>query len=437
MTVPEQKKSCLSQYKNSPIRIDGGKPLMGRVKLQGSKNAALPIMAACILISGKCVLHNCPDITDVYYMQKLLECIGCKVVRQKHTISVEADKINTCHFPGYLVKKMRSSVILLGAMIGRIQEAGIDYPGGCVIGERPIDLHLMALERLGATIDIDGNFIRASVKELNGNVINFPFSSVGATQNAILAAVLAKGQTIINRASKEPEVVALCEFLNAAGADIIIEKNDTIRINGVERLHETEYHVMPDRIVAGTYLFAVMATGGKVTLENAPIGQMECVLNTVRKMGAEIKINSFAEKQKEIVITVLKRNKNIPYIQTKTYPGFPTDLQSPLMTAACVAEGQLIIRERIFANRFRIVEELQRMGADIRCVQDCAIVRGVKELEGRNVIARELRGGGALVIAGLCAKGITTVMDTEFIERGYEDIVRDLSALGARISNVE
>ncbi len=307
-----------------------------------------------------------------------------------------------------------------------------------MIGERPIDLHLYGLEKLGAQIWIEGNHIHAYVDELKGAVIELPFPSVGATQNIIMAAVTAQGTTVIKNAAREPEVTELCKFLNRAGAKIdyagAFLPEGRIIIHGVElsRLHEVSYEIITDRIVAGTYLFAALAVGGEVTLENTPIGQLDSICDIITRMGATIALD---EDRNEVTIYADDRSKiiNIPYIETQVYPAFPTDLQSPLLTAACIAKGQLKVREKIFSSRFRIVEELQRMGADVTVDEDLAVVTGGRELEGRTVIARELRGGAALVIAGLCASGITTVADAGYIERGYQDIVGDLTKLGARI----
>lgn len=337
---------------------------------------------------------------------------------------------------------MRSSVVMMGAMLGRLGEVHVNYPGGCVIGERPIDLHLYGLEKLGAQIWTEGNHIRAYADELKGAVVEFPFSSVGATQNVILAAVTAKGTTVIKNAAGEPEVTELCRFLNQAGADIDFSKvfmpGGKIVVHGVElsRLHGVDYHIISDRIVAGTYMFAALAAGGTVTLENVPIRQLGSVCDIITKMGAMITAD--ADKG-EITVAAADRERivNIPYIETDIYPAFPTDLQSPLLVAACMAKGTLEVREKIFSSRFRIVEELQRMGARIDVDGDRAVVTGGRELEGRNVIARELRGGAALVIAGLCASGITTVADSGYIRRGYQDIVGDLAGLGARIRYVD
>lgn len=416
---------------NNPIQIKGGNSLHGKVKIQGSKNAALPVLAATLLIRGSCVLGNCPQITDVLYMQKLLEHAGCQVERAGDKITVNADTVRECRLPREYVGKMRSSVILMGALLGRLGRVGIDYPGGCVIGERPIDLHLMALEKLGAQITTEGNYIYATAKKLVGNEIFFPISSVGATQNALLAAVTAQGTTILHHAACEPEVMALCEFLSLAGARIEGTGTDTLVIYGVDELHATEYEIIPDRIVAGTYLFAVMAAGGQVILQNAPVAQLGAVLSVLTGMGASI---ITCTDQNTMVIHAPDRPVNLPYVETEVYPGFPTDLQSLLLVAACIAEGELVLRERIFSGRFKIIEELLRMGAVIRQENDRAIIEGGHPLVGRNVIARELRGGAALLTAGLAANGITTVTDTMYIRRGYEDIIGDLTALGAVIA---
>lgn len=424
--------------------MEGKKPLGGRIWIQGSKNAALPILAACMLIPGKCVLRGCPNITDIDCMCNLLKSTGATIITIPDKASVEVDTRSVCEhrLPEKYVSAMRSSVIMMGAMLGRLGEVCVNYPGGCVIGERPIDLHLYGLEKLGAQVWIEGNHIHAYADELKGAVIEFPFSSVGATQNVILAAVTARGTTVIKNAAKEPEIIELCNFLNMAGARIdysgTLLKTGRIVIQGVElsKLHGVVYDVISDRIVAGTYLFAALAVGGAVTLENIPIRQLDSICDTIRGMGAEISVDA---DRNEMTINASDRDRivNISYIETDVYPGFPTDLQSPLLVAACMAKGRLAVREKIFSSRFRIVEELQRMGAEITVEGNTAIVTGGREMEGRTVIARELRGGAALVIAGLCASGITTVADSGYIRRGYQDIVGDFTKLGARISYVD
>lgn len=428
------------------IRMEGGRPLEGTVRIQGSKNASLPLIAACLLIPDKCVLEDCPDITDTGYMSRLITSAGGSV-RRRGSLSgtgvdmeIDARHINESRMPAKYVGAMRSSVILMGALLGRLGEVYVDYPGGCVIGERPIDLHLYGLECLGAQIWIEGSHIHAYADELVGAEIKFPSVSVGATQNTILAAVTARGTTVIQNAAREPEITALCEFLNRAGADITVPddfiQQGKLIIKGtpLSRLHGVTCSVIPDRIVAGTYLFAGLAAGGSIVLENAPIGHLESVCDIITGMGGVV---SGDEESGRLALEAPKRGalKNVPYIETMVYPGFPTDLQSQLMAAACVAEGSLTIKETIFSSRFKILEELQRMGAKLALKsEDTAVITGGAALEGRNVIAKELRGGAALVIAGLAADGITTVSDIRYINRGYQDIVGDFARLGAKIS---
>lgn len=430
---------------NASICMEGGNRLTGTVRIQGSKNAALPVLAASVLIPDTCVFQNVPNITDINCMENLLKSTGAVLEKkeERQELRINAVDIQEYRLPAKYVSAMRSSVVLMGALLGRIGEALVDYPGGCVIGERPIDLHLFGLEKLGAQIWTDKNRIHAYADELKGALISFPFPSVGATQNTILAAVTARGTTVIRNAAREPEVTALCDFLNKAGARIEIGHDfiatGRIVIHGVEisSLHGVEYEIIPDRIVAGTYLFAALGAGGSIALEHAPVTQLRSVCALMRRMGAEVVSDD--ENNRILVSTNENRRiQNIPFVETGVYPEFPTDLQSPLLACACVSKGELTIKERIFSNRFKVVEELVRMGADIGMLDKERVrVRGVEKLVGRTVIAQELRGGAALVIAGLAAEGITTVTDIRFIKRGYQDIVGDLKGLGARISYVD
>ncbi len=436
---------CNASICNASICMEGGKRLAGTVRVQGSKNAALPVLAASVLIPGTCVFKNVPYITDINCMENLLQSTGADLEKKEaaHALRINAVNIQEYRLPAKYVSAMRSSVVLMGALLGRLGEAIVDYPGGCVIGERPIDLHLFGLEKLGAQIWTDKNRIHAYADELRGALICFPFPSVGATQNTILAAVTARGTTVIKNAAREPEVTALCDFLNKAGACIEIGHDfiatGRIVIRGVEVscLHGVEYEIIPDRIVAGTYLFAALGAGGSITLENAPVAQLRSVCALIRRMGAEVVPDE--EKNRIWVSTDKNRRiQNIPFVETGVYPEFPTDLQSLLLACACVSEGELTIKERIFSSRFKVVEELVRMGADIETLDNkCVRVKGVEKLTGRTVIAQELRGGAALVIAGLAAEGITRVTDIRYIKRGYQDIVGDLKGLGARISYVD
>ncbi len=411
------------------IHIRGGKALFGETKIQGSKNAVLPVMAAALMIKDVCIIENCPRISDVYHMQQLLTGIGCRVTHIGHTLTIDARNIFEDTMSGDNVTGMRSSITLLGAMLGRVGEVTMAYPGGCVIGERPIDLHLNALRRMGVVIyEKDGGFT-ARVKELEGAVIHLPVSSVGATENVLLAAVMAKGVTVIQNAAKEPEIITLCEFLRQSGAVIEGIGGSVLIIQGRHELHGTCFTVPADRIVAGTYLMSVLGTGGHIFLEDAPAEQMRSVLQIAEEIGGEIHIS-----REGVDIIAGEHKRALPYVKTEVYPGFPTDMQSPLMSVLTTAEGISIIEETIFEDRFRILEQLKKMGAGIeRKGKRQAVISGVDFLLGCEVTAQELRGGAALVIAGCMAFGETVVRNPCFIERGYEDICRDYRNLGADI----
>lgn len=414
----------------SCIQIKGGRPFRGEVLIQGSKNAALPIMAACVLVPGVTVLQNCPDISDVDCMCQILRCVGVEIRRQEDVLFLDASCITSHCLPEEYVTRMRSSVILTGAMLGRCREISLYYPGGCVIGDRPIDLHLRALEKLGACFAANGRSLTATAPALTGSRIRLPFPSVGATENVILAAVAAKGTTYVDGCATEPEIVALCEFLKGAGAKIGGIGSGSLVIEGTKRLSESCYRVEPDRIVAGTYLLGTLAAGGDVFLRGAPQSQMESVLEVSRRMGAELAL------QKE-GIRVVRTGKlaGVGSICTGVYPGFPTDLQSPMLVALCRATGESRLTETIFNGRLAVAAELNRMGAGIRVEGSDAYLSGQRQLTGCSVTARELRGGAALVLAGACARGMTKIENRQFIDRGYEDIVRDLQSLGVDIGD--
>ncbi len=411
------------------IYIYGGNFLRGETKIQGSKNAVLPILAASLLIKGTCVIKNCPRIADVCHMQNLLQELGCFVSWAGSTVTVNAFHVNDSRMNGESVTRMRSSIMLLGAVLGRLGEVTMAYPGGCVIGRRPIDIHLSALRDMGVEIKEQEQFFTAKSKRLLGAELELPFPSVGATENVILAAVTAEGTTVLKNAAREPEIEALCGFLKEAGADIAGVGSGRLTIKGVKTLHETKFTVPSDRIVAGTYLTAALAAGGSIFLENAPAQQMGALLAVAEEMGGCVTVNG-----EGIGLDVIHRLNAVPYLKTEVHPGFPTDLQSPLMAALCFAKGQSIIEEDIFENRFRIVGDLQRMGAEIKTVKNKAYINGVEMLKGTDVEAEELRGGAALVIAGLAAEGKTVVKNRHFIERGYENICKDLRNLGADIN---
>ncbi len=430
------------------IYVHGGISLQGQVGIQGSKNAVLPILAATLLTEGISVLENCPRLTDVEHMQTLLKELGCVATWDKDKLKVDTTGVNricmcestaktvingmvsgTCRDA---VKGMRSSVFLLGAMLGRMGEALLEYPGGCVIGKRPIDLHIQALKQMNVEFEEKSYGIYATTKGLKGATVALSIPSVGATENLILAAVKAQGTTVVLGAAREPEIVSLCRYLNLCGADISGAGSSKIVINGVKELHGSFFAIPGDRIVAGTYLCACLAASGEVLLKNAPVSEMEQVILLAGKMGANCQ-----ETDHGLYVQRYGPLKAVPKIVTKPYPGFPTDMQSPFLVVAALADGDCLIEETIFENRFHIVPELQAMGADIRIADATHLmVHGVEELHGYTVEAKELRGGAALVVAAAAAKTETLVDGCRYIARGYENICRDLRELGVRIYGV-
>lgn len=410
------------------IHIRGGNALFGETRIQGSKNAVLPIMAATLLIQDTCVIENCPRISDVGHMQKLLTRMGCKVSRTGKDLMIDAKSVSEDEMDGESVTGMRSSIMLLGAMLGRFGRATMEYPGGCVIGKRPIDIHLQALSEMGVTITYEEGLFHASTESLQGAVVKLPFASVGATENVLLAAVAAKGVTVLQNAAREPEIVSLCEFLKKAGAVIEGTGGTTLMILGGLPLHGVRFRIPADRIVAGTYLLSVLGCGGHIFLEDAPTEQMQGVKKVASLLGAEM-----TEVKEGLSIMAKPAKIPIPYIKTEIFPGFPTDLQSPLMTVLSKAEGISVIEETIFEDRFRMAGELMKFGADIQIDGKRASIKGVPKLFGCQVEAAELRGGAGLVLAGCMAEGETVVKNRHFIERGYEDICRDYQNLGVNI----
>ena len=410
------------------IYIRGGVPLTGEVRIQGSKNAALPILASTLLLQGEHEIRNCPKIADVYCMLELLHTQGVNFRWQERTLYVDTRNVVPGPFQEKEAGSMRSSIFLLGPMLARFGEVDLEYPGGCIIGERPVDWHLLYLNQMGAVFCESSTRITARAKSLFGCEHNLTFPSVGVTENLIMAAVLAKGTTTIHNAAREPEIIALCEFLNTAGAKISGAGKSDIVIEGVTELHDACISLPGDRIVAGTYAFGSLITGGAILLKEAPVSHMMRMIPLIHAMGGEtirMKEGLFVQRKGALLA--------VPYTITEVYPGFPTDLQSPFMATLCVAKGESVIEERIFGNRFRIVPELTKMGADIYINQNTAHIRGVKNLQGSTLEAKELRGGAALVLAGLVAEGETYIKQCSHIERGYENICRDLAELGARI----
>lgn len=420
-------------------QICGGIPLQGEVKIQGSKNAALPIMAATLLIGGECNILNCPRIIDVQHMAKNLTSLGCRVRRMEDGYLIDSRQALCCGMSGENVTGMRSSLCLLGAMLGRFGKSVMAHPGGCVIGERPIDLHLKALEMMGALFEEEDGMLIGTAEKLHGAKIRLAFPSVGATENVLLAAVMAEGNTELVGAAREPEIVALCEFLAACGAEIHGVGSPVLYICGKKPLHGACFRVPADRIVAGTYLFACVGCGGNIFLEDAPCGQMEAVIRVAECMGAACQISGVKKLGLEqgLYIQGPKRPAPVDRLRTAVYPGFPTDLQSVALAVLTRAAGKSIVEETIFENRFRVLEPLRDMGADVELYSpQIAIVHGVKALHGERVEAKELRGGAALVLAGLMADGKSEITGCGYIERGYENIGKDLTDLGARIVSV-
>lgn len=410
------------------LEVIGGNSLYGEGTIQGSKNAILPMMAAALLTKEEVLLSNCPNISDVACMIDIMKDIGIQVEKQEHNMLIHAKDILDVTIKEEYGKRMRASVILAGSLLAREHTVRFPYPGGCTIGARPIDLHIEALKRMNVAFLEEENFITGKTQELCGADICFPFPSVGATQQVILAGVLAKGTTRIYNAAREPEVWTLCNMLNKMGAKILGAGTECLCIDGVECLHGIEYQVPCDRIVAQTYLCAVAGCGGEVVLHADCVLQMKTVMDILQEMGMEIKNN-----QNTIWCKRKKQLKNISAIKTAVYPGFPTDMQSVFLALLSIGEGTGIVKEDIFESRYACVPELNKMGADIHIEEQCAIVKGKRNLYGANVEAKDLRGGAALVLAGLEAEGITRIEGGEYILRGYENLEKGLGQFGAKL----
>lgn len=408
--------------------IEGGVPISGEIRVQGAKNAVLPILAATVMADGVSVIKNCPCLRDVDKTDLVLERLGCTVKRDNNTVTVDTSGMYDCCICEDLMREMRSSIVFLGAIISRCGHAVVSMPGGCPIGLRPIDLHLKALRELGVEISEEHGYIKCTTEGIKGANIHLDFPSVGATENAMLAAVCGEGRTTVSNAAREPEIVDLGRFLNSMGAKVRGMGSSVIVIDGVEKLHGAEYTIMPDRIVAATYLAASAVTGGEMCLREVNPKHMGAMLHVLGEMGVKLKC-----EQDKIIASAPKRLKSVHTVRTMPYPGFPTDIQSPFMSLAATARGTSIFIETIFENRFQHVDELSRMGADIKVEGRSAVIRGVRQLQGANVVARELRGGAALVVAALAAAGETNISGTEFIDRGYENIEKYLRECGARI----
>lgn len=413
------------------IVIRGGKALSGFVRVHGSKNAALPILAATVLAEGTHEIHDVPQLSDVQVMTNILQSLGSAVKREGGTVIIDTSAVCKTHIPDHLMQQMRSSIFLMGPLLARFGEVCLSRPGGCAIGARPIDWHLNGLKALGAHIEEYGGIIRCRAKRLKGNTVLLDYPSVGATENVMMAAALAEGVTEIVGAAKEPEIVDLQNLLNRMGASVRGAGTEVITVRGVKRLTPVSYTVIPDRIVAGTLCVAAAITGGEVRLFNVEPSHLKSVLHVLRQTGTTV-------KTAEDTVYVSRKGalKNVPKIITSPYPGFPTDMQAQFMALMAVADGTSIIKETVFDGRFKHVNELMRMGADIVVDLQSAFIRGVPKLSGAVVEATDLRAGAALVLAGLAAEGTTTVQNVHHIDRGYEHLEQMLGQLGATVDRV-
>lgn len=416
----------------SKILIKGGKRLEGKITVQGAKNSVLPVLAATLLCNEKSTVHNCPDIADVDTSVKILSAVGCKCKREGKSITVDPSGVTGFEIPEDLMREMRSSVVFLGAILGKMGKAIISSPGGCELGPRPIDLHLSALKKMGITITEEHGLLSCEAKNgIKGSEITLGFPSVGATENIILAGVLADGLTVIHNAAKEPEISDLADFLNSAGARIYGGGSDTVYIYGVKSLSHTEHSIIPDRIVAATYLSCGAITGGDIVLKGAMPSHITSMLSVFRDAGCDIKVLG-----KTVKMNCKNKLLRVPTIRSLVYPGFPTDAGPLIIAMLCKAKGTSVFVENIFENRFRYVDELKRLGAKIETQGKAAIIEGVESLSGANCKCTDLRGGAALVTAGLCAEGETQIDKIHHIERGYDDIVGTLQQLGADIQYI-
>ena len=411
--------------------VTGGKELHGKVEVSGAKNAVLPIIAACLLTSDKIVLEEAPDLLDVQIMSQVIESLGGKVKRNGKKLHIAIKEIISVETPYDLISKMRASIVIMGPMLARKGRVRISHPGGCAIGSRPINLHLKGLESLGAQVKMDHGFLDVSAPRLTGARIYLDFPSVGATENIMMAAVYAEGQTIIENAAQEPEIVDLANFINEMGGKIRGAGTNIVTIEGVRELHGTTHTVIPDRIEAGTLILMAAASGGEVLVSNVIPAHLKPLLAKLDEAGVIF-------KEEDDGIRVIGRgNYSAVDIKTQVHPGFPTDLQAPMLAMLTRAKGTSVITETVFENRFMHVDELKRMGADIKIEGRSAIVQGIDSMYAATVAASDLRAGAALILAALTAKGTSEIREIHHIERGYENIDLKLKGLGAMIEKVE
>lgn len=414
--------------------IRGNRPLFGEVTISGAKNAAVAIIPAALMVDGICRIDNVPQISDVTLFFSILEALGSKVrVLNQHTVEIVSHSIHSTQ-PSYdLCRRFRASYYLIGALLGRFGEATVAMPGGCDFGVRPIDQHIKGFNAMGAEVSVEGGFIHAKAKNgrLTGASIYLDVVSVGATMNIMMAAVLADGTTVIDNAAKEPHIVDLANFLNSMGADIKGAGTDSIKIRGVERLSGGSYCIIPDQIEAGTYMAAVAATGGQLLIKNIIPKHMDCISAKLMEMGVSV------EENEDTLLVRRSQPLQKTNVKTMPYPGFPTDMQPQIAAVLALAQGTSLVTESVWNNRFRYVDELKRMGAQIQVDGKVAVIEGVDHLEGAPIQACDLRAGAALVIAALAANGTTELSQVQYIERGYENLVGKLRAVGADISLVE
>ena len=411
--------------------IKGGNPLVGEVEIGGAKNAALAILSAAVMTDETVTIENLPNVRDINVLLNAIQEIGARVDRiDAHTVKINGSFIRDFNVDNEFIRKIRASYYLIGALLGKYKRAEVALPGGCNIGSRPIDLHLKGFSALGAHVDIRHGLVYASAEKLTGTHIYLDKVSVGATINIMMAASMAEGKTIIENAAKEPHVVDVANFLNSMGAQIRGAGTDVIRIVGVEKLHKTEYSIIPDQIEAGTFMFAAAATKGDVTVKNVIPKHLEATTAKLLEIGCEV------EEFDDAVRVVASKPLHHTQVTTLPYPGFPTDMQPQMAVVLGIAEGTSTVTESIFENRFKYVDELTRMGANIKVESNIAIINGIERYTGARVNAPDLRAGAALVIAGLAAEGITVVDDIYYIERGYEEFESKLASLGAQIEKV-
>lgn len=409
-------------------QIMGGRPLRGTIRIHGAKNSVLPILAATLATGGCCTIENCPYISDVETALSILRCLGCRAYRRGEQIRVDSRPAAGYEIPAELMGKMRAAVIFLGSLLTRFGKACLSNPGGCCLGERPIDYHLRGLRHMGASCEYEGCALRCYGEKLEGCTIALPFPSVGATENLLLAALSARGEVVICNAAKEPEITDLIRFLRACGGEISGEGTSVLRVQGGKTLHGACYRVMPDRMEAATYLAAAAATRGELRLIQVCPAHLTAVTQTLQNAGCEL------ETGEQTLHLRCSELRSVPPIRTAPYDGFPTDAQAPVMAAMATARGVTVFEESVFSDRFRHVPALQAMGANIHAAGHHAVVQGVKRLRGARVEATDLRGGAAMVIAALCAEGSSQILKTEHMERGYGEFVKTLQACGADIS---